>query len=144
MVDITGYTGTKRFRVGSDLFFRYTDEDYTGHPAFSMDLVLGIPVVDLNIALTAITKLKGLLSPKTVTQLSENLTIAAAHKWCTSDLQYFILTQDQTLHGRTYSRGDLVLFDFGDWQQVDSSINFSTPLANLQRLVDIVEATQLK
>ncbi len=85
-------------------------------PTFAMEIFRGFPVYDYVIHKYDYGMLNGRVTQKAVEQLSESLKYASAKGWFTEDLQYSILTEDQTLKGRKFKRGDLIIFDFGLWR----------------------------
>jgi hypothetical protein len=106
-------------------------------PAFAMEIVLGYPILDTNMDCIDAGRLRKLFNKGAIDQLGASLEIASSKGWHTNDLQYFVLLEDQVLNGKSFRRGDVILFDFCDWHQKMDGIrpDFSAQIDNLAKLI---------
>ena len=115
-------------------------ESHSSSPAFAMEIIRGMTILNRNIHLYFSYDFKDILSQKAVAQLRENLQVARDNMWFRKDLQYFLLTEDQVINEKEHERGDLILFDFGYWEKNMSDIDHNydsvaMPTRNLESLI---------
>jgi hypothetical protein len=115
-------------------------------PAFAMEIVLGYPIVDMNLSCIDAGRFRNLLNKESVNQLAKSLEIAASDGWYTRDLQYFVLFENQTLNGKNHKKGDLILFDFWDWHQTteDPRPYFDSRVKKLEKVIEEIEKINAK
>ncbi|MDO8642027.1 MAG: hypothetical protein Q7R76_00345 [Candidatus Woesearchaeota archaeon] len=94
--------------------------DIGGNPAMALEIVEGIALKGSEplLSTTSLDDIAMYVNEKSIRQLEQGLRTAEEHGWLPDDIQYMVLTKDQVLNGKQYTRGDVIFFDFGGWEKI--------------------------